>query len=184
MPRKEFVEGETFKTILTNCRRSPVRVIELSGLVLEVVEPGKEKVLESCSKDALYAPWAGIVWEKDGTVKVIERKGFSRGDIGSYPLRIINEGGRDPERRMINGQMMFLPKGVPVTIGLTLASPEIRQRQLRIVRVERMDRSSTVKGFYEFSEEIEDRWDDRTPAELQKIERLLEETKDWKRAEQ
>ena len=147
---REEVTGETFPTILTNRRKAPVQVFELDGTLLETIDPAQEKVLEAATKDAFYAQFSEIRWDADGSVKAVERKGFRRGDLGAYPLTILNVGGRHVERRMIDGQLMTIPQGIPITIGLGLDAPEIRRRELRIVKVDKMVRSESVPGFYAF----------------------------------
>ena len=179
MPRKEIV-GETFRTVLINRRKRPVVVLEADGSVVcqlaRIGQPGAERVLEACDPRTLYAPYDECIWESNGTITLKPAPFFIPVNYGKYPLTIFNVDGDEVEHRTIAGQVIFIPRGIPVTIGLVLTDEEVIHREMKIVKVEKMVPSSKVRGIYEFQRVLRDEWVNRTEKEIEAIVKAKELT--------
>jgi len=178
MPRKEIVAA-TFITKLINHRGVRVPIYESDmPQAIEWLEPvgheGSGKVLESCLPTALYAPYDEVIWEADGRVTLKESRSFLPVDYGKYPLTILNIDGAELEARQIAGRVLYIPKGIPVTVGLPLVCDEVTHRELRIEKAEEMVPSMKVNGLYQFRWVVKDVWVDRSPKEMEAISKALD----------
>lgn len=178
MPRKE-ITGETFRTTLINRRRKSVPIYESNSprpllQLAPIGQPDAEQVLESCSPEALYGKYDEVVWEADGRVTLKENREFIPVDYGKYPLTIFNIAGAELETRVIAGRPVYVPRGLPVTIRLSLTDQEVAHRELRIIRVQTMVPSTQVQGIYEFGEELKDEWVSRSEKEIDAIGKELD----------
>jgi hypothetical protein len=184
MPRKE-ITGETFRTVLINRRKRPVLVYESNSprpivQLAPIGQPGAERVVESCDPGTLYSQFDEVIWEADGRVTLKENREFIPVDYGKYPLTISNRAGAEVEQRVIAGRPVFIPRGIPVTLRLSLTDQEVVHRELRIVLEQKMTPSTQVQGIYEFRDEIKDEWLDRPAKELDAIGKALDALADAK----
>ena len=113
---------ETFMTKLINRRAEPLVVYEAGGPMLTLL-PRAATIIETRSPLDVYAKWDTVTWEADGGVILEERLQWKEPYRGEWELSVLNANGKPVERLMVNGQRIFLPKGIPVAIGVEAHHP-------------------------------------------------------------
>lgn len=169
--------SETFVTTFQNLRRKArVVVFELNGQPLVSLDPGQTLQVESLSKETTYARWTSIIFtdNSDLPVQFKARPNWTEPDHGKWKISILNQHGRNPEPLLVNGEQVFIPQNVPVTIGLMLDSPLLKYSRLHCHEVLRRRKVRDWPGIFMNNWELV--WEalPRPQAELDEAIRILD----------
>lgn len=159
-------------TTLKNEQKNPVIVFENWGPMLSLL-PGNSKTIEADSAEAMYAPYERVVWLASGEVRLVSRSGYKPPELGRWKIVCLNLHGNSAERRIIGGSEVLLPRGIPRTFKVPLQDPMVRFRSLTIKRVPLESPSWKYHLYAHVDYELRDLFEDRSPSELEEIERLL-----------
>ena len=161
--------------LINNKNTRPVSVLDRFGTVICVIPPGESHVIESDTPLSLYARWTEVVWEPTGQVLLTPRPGFAEPDRGSrWTLTALNLNGKEVETRTIGNQSVLLPKGIPVCVGVPLASQDVLNRSLTIKAVSVKKKHPRFVGFLTMEYEVQDVPEQRSAEELEEIRRELD----------
>jgi hypothetical protein len=165
---------ESYITTLKNEQKNPVIVFEKWGPMLSLL-PGNSKVIEADSADGMYAPWERVVWLASGEVRLVPRSGYKPPELGRWTINCLNLHGNSAEHRIIGGQSVLLPRGIPRTFEVPLLDPLVRFKTLTIKQVPLESPSWKYHLYAHVDYELRDILEDRSKAELEEIERLIAE---------
>jgi len=165
---------DSYITTLKNDRKNPVIVFEKWGPMLSLL-PGSSKTIEADSADGMYAPYERVVWLQSGEVRLTRRSGYKPPQLGRWTIDCINLHGNSAEYRVIGGQSVLLPRGIPRTFEVPLADLMVRFRSLTIKSVPIESPSWKYHLYAHVDYELRDLFEDRPKAELEEIERLIAE---------
>jgi hypothetical protein len=146
---------ETFMTKLINRRAEPLVIYEADGPLLTLL-PRDSTTIETRSSLDVYARWNTVTWQTDGRVILEERPGWKEPLRGKLEISIFNADGKPVERLMVNGKRIFLPKGIPVVIGVDAHDPLATFSKITIKAVPIKDRSEDWPGYLVTRREV--RW--------------------------
>jgi hypothetical protein len=165
---------ESYITTLKNERKNPVIVFEKWGPMISLL-PGSSKTIEADSADAMYAPYERVVWLASGEVRLVSRSGYKSPELGRWTINCLNLHGNSAEHRIVGGQTVLLPRGIPRTFEVPLADPMVRFRSLTIKRIPLESPSWKYHLYAHVEYELRNLFEDRSPSELEEIEHLLAE---------
>jgi len=165
----------SYRTTLTNNRRKSLQVREHDGSVLVELEPGQSFEVESINKATTYAKWSEVTWHEGGKGSFISRTNWVEPERGRWTIRMLNQDGAEVEQRQLADKAIFLPRSVPVTIGLTLTDPLVRFQSLTIKHVEVKTKSPFWDGYLVAERVLKDVTEPRSASELDVIGKLLDE---------
>jgi len=174
-------EETVYSCLIRNQRKAGAICYDRLGNVIAVLAPGQETTLDSWTPDALYAPWAEVVFKADGTVETRANPLWPRPQ-GKWILAVENRDGRDCERRLIGGAEVVLPKGLPRLFELQVDDPLAIYFRMEIKSVLCRRPSVEWSGYTEFFDAVKDIYFDRDEKaleilaqELEKLETLADE---------
>lgn len=162
----------TYITTLKNERRNPVVVFENWGPMLSLL-PGDSKTIEADSAHAMYAPYERVVWLESGEVRLVPRSGFKPPELGRWTIDCLNVHGNSAEYRIIGGRSYLLLRGISRIVDVPLLDPMARFKTLTIKRVPIESPSWKYHLYAHVDYELRDVLEDRSPSELEEIERLI-----------
>jgi hypothetical protein len=154
----------TFETELFNGRQAPVQVRD-GAAVLAYLLPGQTGLVESCSPLTMYARWERVEWTDRG-VSFKARRGFVEPDRGPWTLVALNQDGKPFEERLIGKHSLWLPRFVPVHVGLDPDDKEAVFKEFKIARVEERVRDTYVEGYVYSVFKVRDVFVERPEEEL------------------
>jgi hypothetical protein len=165
---------ETFMTKLINRRAEPLVVYETDGPMLTLL-PKDGTTIETRSSLDVYAKWDTVTWEADGNVILEERPGWKEPSRGRWEISILNADGKPAEQLMVNSKRIFLPKGIPVAIGVEAHHPLAPFSKITILAVPVKARSEEWPGYLVTHRDV--RWVgvEREPWELEQIQGLIDD---------
>lgn len=99
---------KSYPTRLINDTRKPVNVHELDGGIIVCLEPGQVFDIEACQPTAMYARWSEVKWTDDGP-RFVTRTNWKEQDRGRWLIRLLNDGNKEVEFRMIGGEEKMVP---------------------------------------------------------------------------
>ena len=103
---------KSYPTRLINDTRKPVNVHEIDGGIIVRLEPGQVFDVESCDPQTMYARWSSVKWTDDGP-RFVTRTDWREPDRGRWHLRMLNEGDKEVEFRVIGGEEKIIPDPDP-----------------------------------------------------------------------
>ena len=162
-----------FDTSFKNDRKTVVRVVDRTGTPLIDLFPGTSQTISSDEPESLYARWSSVIFREDGKVDLVARAGFVE-KKHAYTIYCLNSAGADVERRVIGGQPVILPKGVPVVVPVELTHPDVVFGRWEIQTVQYPRKHPNYYGFVFREAKIEDVRTPRSDRELRAIEKALE----------
>ena len=164
---------ETFMTKLINRRADPLVVYEADGPMLTLL-PRDRTTIETRSSLDVYAKWDTVTWEADGGVILEERLQWKEPYRGKWEISVLNADGKPVERLMVNGKKIFLPKGIPVVIGVEVHDPLVPFSKITIIAVPIKVHSEEWPGYLVTHRHV--RWMvvEREPRELEEIQGLID----------
>ncbi len=165
----------TFRTVLRNDRKTKGVVLwDWRGNSLGILEPGKERTIESWNPQTLYAPYSEVIFKEDGEIETVPNPEFPA-PKGRWLLRVLNKDGGDLERRIINHREVVLPKGYERTFELSPEDPLAVYSRMELVRV--LERSAeanlTFPEYSRFKMVVKDKFINRSESELKELEAEL-----------
>jgi hypothetical protein len=172
---KELKMPETFETRVWNKTEERVEVYDRNGQVVCVVLPDKIALIESANENTLYAPYSELIFQKDGEVILAKRENWTESYDKTKPwiVTIENREGKDLEQRVIAGQRVFIPKGIPVKLHVPTHAPEARLEKIVIQKVMERRPSPTFTGYYVRIDVVRDVAVERPEKELKEIDAEL-----------
>lgn len=166
---------ETFETRVWNKRKEPVEVFDRNGQMVCVVVPDEIALIESANENTLYSPYSEVIFQKDGEVILTKRENWIEPYDKTKPwiVTIENREGKDLEQRVIAGQRVFIPKGIPVKVHVPTHAPEARLEKIIIQKVMERKPSPVFTGYWVRAETVRDTHVERSAGELKQIEAEL-----------
>jgi len=114
---------ENFETVFENKRLEPVKLYTKSGDVLAVVQAGTQVSIAVIDPKLLYARWGKITFLpfRDGAwIEFVKRPGFEEPELESeWVTWFLNSEGSELEQLLVDKNIYYLPKGIPVRIAIS-----------------------------------------------------------------
>jgi hypothetical protein len=166
---------ETFETRVWNKRKEPVQVYDKDGSMVAVVLPDEISIIESANKKTLLSPYSEVIFREDGEVSLTPRPKWVLPYDKARPcvVTIENHDGKDLEQRIIAGQPIYIPKGIPVHVSVPTHAPEARLEKIIIQKVMERKPSPIFTGYWVRAETVKDTHVERSAGELEQIEAEL-----------
>jgi hypothetical protein len=155
----------TFMTRIKNERAEAVTLWTQLGKKIGNVQPGKEQTLETDNPEVLYAPFLSIIYKAGDKVDYILNPDFPKPE-GKWLIEVLNQNGRDLERRIISGREVCLLRGLPRVFALEADDPMALHSRIEIKHVMERQRSEQFSDYSEFNLAVRDIKTDRSDAEL------------------
>lgn len=145
--------SENHETVFENKRPEDVRIYTERGDVLRVVRPGEKISVGTGDPKGLYARWSKITflpYRDNGWLEFSKRPGFEEPDLGSeFCVWFLNSEGDDLEELWVDGGRYFLPKGIPVRIGIKdLSDPWVLAESVELRVTEQREKSKENPDYF------------------------------------
>ncbi|HUU37205.1 MAG TPA: hypothetical protein VMW46_03245 [Candidatus Desulfaltia sp.] len=138
---------EVFETKVINHRPVLFPLYESNGELLVNISGKGWMTITSQSPLTTYARWDEINIRKDG-VELHERSGWEEPVRGQFEIELLNVDGGELEQRVAGGQVIFLPRHIPVRVGIEMSDPLIWYSRIEIVRVWERRKDAKFPGYY------------------------------------
>ncbi|MEN6559267.1 MAG: hypothetical protein ABFD52_00645 [Acidobacteriota bacterium] len=140
---------EGFETKFWN--KTPVKqsVFDDTGKLVAVVAPGDIISLVARSDKNLYAPYAEVIFNRDGSVHLSQRPGWVEA-YSKEPWRVelINLDGREKEFIPVAGQVICLPRNISVIRFLSSQDPLAEFSRIEIKLESERVKPDRIPGYY------------------------------------
>jgi hypothetical protein len=157
------------------------------GTPLETIQPGQVAELVSVTPYSTYARWSKIIITDDKP-KLTLREGWKEPSHGLWEIEMLNVDGKPLEARQVDGAAVFLPRGIPVIVGInSLSEPLIWYSRLEVRWKLRRVKHPHFPNYYSRERYVGDELTLRSEKELKAIEAEMGEAakhiEDFKRPE-
>lgn len=164
---------QTFETLIRNERKTGVVLWDHRGSGMMVLGPGNSETIETWNPGTLFAPFSSVVYREDGTIETTPNPEYPA-PKSKWLLTVINLDGHDPQRRIIGGREVCLPKGLHRTFELEVEDPMAVYCKMEIKLIMERKPSSFFPDYNEFVDELKDVFIDRPEDELKELAEELE----------
>ena len=164
---------QTFITKIKNERKTGVCLYTRLGEAMEIIGPGKSRILETWNPETLYAPCSEIIYKADGTVARKANPAYPQ-PKSRWLLVADNVDGRYVERRIIGGREIVLLRGLPRTFAIEVDDPLAVYSRMEIIKVMERFPSVDYPNYNEFKSVLKDMFTDRPDSELEGLRLELE----------
>jgi len=172
---------QTFTTVVKNERKTGVVLWNHRGSGMMVLGPGNSETIESWNPETVFAPFSSVVYKADGTIETTPNPEYPA-PKSRWLLSVLNRDGHDPQRRIIGGREVCLPKGLHRTFELEVEDPMAVYAKMEIKLVRVCSPSPMFANYNQFTDELKDVFYDRPEDELKglaaELEKLATEIED------
>ena len=177
-----------FETLIQNKRPAKAILYDTTGRIIAALAPGDSIVLDSETDLTIVAPLERIVFERSGEVTTKRRDDWTDPyDKRPWRVEIVNYDGQELYQRVVGGEAIFLPRGIPIVRYVDAEDPDARFERIEVRRAERRVPHPSWPGYYgrelcleevktERSEEDLKKLDDELAALAQKAEQADDDT--------
>jgi hypothetical protein len=172
--REKNMTEQTYETVIKN-ERTKVGVVvwDHRGSGMMVLGPGQTETIETWNPETLFAPFSSVTYKEDGTISTTPNPAYPA-PKSKWLLTIINLDGRDPQRRIIGGREVCLPKGLARIFEIEVDDPMAVYSRMEIKVVRVCTPSPMFPDYNEFFDEVKDIYFDRSEDELKLLAAELE----------
>jgi len=164
---------QTFETVIRNERKTGVALWDHRGIGMAIVGPGQSETIETWNPNTVLAPFATVTYKEDGSIQTTPNPAYPA-PKSRWLLTVLNVDGHDPQRRIIAGREVCLPKGLWRTFELEADDPLSQYGRMEIKVVRETKPSLLFPDYNEFVDVLKDVFYNRSEDELKLLAIELE----------
>jgi hypothetical protein len=138
---------QVFETKVINHTSEMYPVYESNGELLVQISSKGWITVTSQSALTTYARWSQVDLFKDH-VELQERSGWEEPVRGQFEIELLNVDGGELEQRAVGGSIVFLPRHIPVRVGIAINDPLIWYSRITIQRIWERRKDEHFPGYY------------------------------------
>jgi len=141
----------SFVTKCWNRRGNSQILYSADGIAVRLLQPDEILTVESSNERTIFAPYAEIIFEKDGSVSLTKRdKWVDPYDKRPWRIEIVNLEGKVLEQRLIAGEMVHLPRQIPLIRFVESTDELAEYEKVEIRQTKQRVRLEAIPGYYGF----------------------------------